>query len=474
MTKTPPSFQLSKEMINLTQSIMNDSRNKNHEAEKSSVEQGAEQNNLKEEEGIIEEESLVESDEKDKSSDSVKKDEGFIVGILKALIKMMGGTIDEDGKEEEKNKSNALDELKKLIFGDNSKGNVVESEFVNIPSPDSQNQNLEDSETLTQTQNSIPDQDSNRAPTPPSNPRPAPAPAPPPPPPHPRPAPSPTQNRSDQDQDQDPNQTPNPTSNQNEEKGENNDDKLITKIIVGIYEKEGKLNLLKQILNDEKGKEENKNNSKMKNLIKGFESEIAEREQAAGKYGKDAENSKEVENSKDEVESKGEGVEVKPEGVEVKPEEVEVKPEEVGVKPEDAELDSEKIPEDAKLDSEKIIVDEINEFDAPKKTFNERNQNDEVASKFTNEVINADNKESDQLLSVQPEEEPKQGLENVGDEDNQLVNLGEGDLMDLEAIAARFDKIDFADVDSRDISKQATAISKKAAQENEKEGQGRQ
>ena len=304
MTKNPSSFQPSKDMLNLVRNIANNSANKESKA----PQQGSSQQPIDQTQSLVEQDtekneaSLKEGGEPDKAEDSpaqsvgneelqnsVKKDEGFILRMLKAAIKFMGGTIDEDGKEEEKNKSNALDEFKKFIFGDNSKGRVVEIESVTIPSPDLQNQNLVDSETPTQAPDSILTQDSNQAPTPPLNPRPAPAPAPPPPP-HPRPAPSPTQNHPDQDQDQDPTQTPNSTSDKNEEKGENNADKLITQLIVELYEKEGKLDLLKQILDDEKGKDENKKNPEMQKLIQGFDNQIAEvekgREQAAGKDGK--------------------------------------------------------------------------------------------------------------------------------------------------------------------------------------------
>ena len=326
MTKSPPSFQLSKEMTKLTQSIVNNSRNTENDK---NVEQDAEQNNLKGGGGIIEEESPVKSDEKNKSSDSAKTDEGFIVGILKALIKMLGGKIDEDGKEEEKNKSNALDELRKLIFGDNSKGKVVESASVTLL-PDLQNKNLKDSEDQTQAQDL--DQALNQNPTQ-------------------DPALASTQ---------DPAKTLNSIPDQNGEKGENNADKLITQLIVGLYEKEGKLNILKEILNDERGK--NEDNLEMQNLINGFDSQIAEvekgREQAADKGEKGVKNSEEVE-----VEPKFEGAEVK-------------------------------LQEAVNQNSVNKIIDNASESKS------------------------ADNKESDQ-----PEKKSEQGLENMGKGDNELVNF---------------------------------------------------
>ena len=384
MTKSPPSFQLSKEMTKLTQSIVNNSRNtendKNHEAQESSVEQDAEQNNLKGGGGIIEEESPVKSDEKNKSSDSAKTDEGFIVGILKALIKMLGGKIDEDGKEEEKNKSNALDELRKLIFGDNSKGKVVESASVTLL-PDLQNKNLKDSEDQTQAQdldqalNQNPTQDPARAST------------------------------------QDPAKTLNSIPDQNGEKGENNADKLITQLIVGLYEKEGKLNILKEILNDERGK--NEDNLEMQNLINGFDSQIAEvekgREQAADKDEKGVKNSEEVE-----VEPKFEGAEVKPE-------------------------------EAVNQNSVNKVIDNASESKS------------------------ADNKESDQ-----PEKKSEQGLEDMGGVDNKLVDFKEGDLTDLDAIVKRFNKsgVVAEDMNPKDSVEPTAAISEEVAKKNE-QGQER-
>jgi len=441
-SKSDNEAQISENMLKLVENITNNSAAKESENpqqvssqqsidqtledEKSSLEQVAEQNEAplkKDGELGKPEESPAQSAGNQESQDSVKKDEGFIVGMLKALIKLMGGTIDEDGKEEEKNKSNALDELRKYFFPDNSKGNVVESVSV-IP--------LFDSQTPTQTPDSI------------SNQNPAQAPA----------------------------QTQNSTPDQNEEKGENNADKLITQLIVGLYEKEGKLDLLKEILKDERGKDENKNNPEMQKLIDGFDSQIAE-----------VEKNREQAVDKSEVNDQGKTDDT------AELEAKEVKSDELS----SSEITNGDIDpvnsEEGKLNDLKEVTEEngadepkVKEVEAkPEETVNEKNQINEVASNFVNEVINNALSESkgadnlDQVLSDQPEKEPEQGLENMRDEDNKLVIFKEGDLMDLEAVVAAFHKNDIVaeDKGSTNSSEPTTAISDKKAQE-QKQGQGRE
>jgi hypothetical protein len=435
MTKNPSSslvsksgngVQISKNLLKLVENIANNSAAKEEskapqqeqsqqlidqtlEDKKSSVEQDTEQNEapLKEDGELGKaEESPAQSVGNEESQDSVKKDEGFIVGMLKALIKMMGGTIDEDGKEEEKNKSNALEELRKFIFGDNSKGKAAESASVILPSDlqnQDQNQDLKDSQTPTQTQdpaqakNSTPAQAPNSIPTP--------------------------------DQTQAPNSIPTPDQtqalNSTPDEDENNADKLITQLIVGLYEKEGKLDLLKEILKEERGKDENKDNQEMQNLINGFDSQIAEvennREQAVGKGEKAVENSEEVKNSNE----NGVADKEKTNG------EVEPKVEEGEVKPEDI---------DVKL-TETIVGDKINEFDELGAVVDEN-------VKGTNEAQKDNSKNSHVLDNL------KGILDGVV---SQLADKG----------------VEGEEVEEGEQPESTKEISEEAAQENKEQGQGR-
>ena len=393
------------------------------ENEKSSVEQVVEQNgDSSKKEGEAIGEGLPNQNAEDKESqkqNSANKTEHFLVKMFDDYFKRLG----VETKEEEKGGSvdikKLIDTIKNAIKEFLGLKNENTQELQNQPMLDSifnnQAKEIASDQASTQAPNQNPTQDPAKAPTQDparastQDPARAPTQAP-----NQNPAQDPAQAPNSitaQDPAQDPNQTQNSTSDQNEEKGENNADKLITQLIVELYEKEGKLDLLKQILDDEKGKDENKKNPEMLNLIKGFDSQIAE-----------------VENNRGQAVDKGE------KGVE-NSEEVEVEPEEA-----------------------------INQ-----------NSVNKVIDNASSESKVADNKEPDQVLSGQPKKESEQGLENMGVRDNKFVDFKEGDLTDLEAIVARFNEsgVVAEDMGSKDSVKPTNAISEKAAQENEKEGQER-
>jgi len=180
---------------------------------------------------------------KEEKSGKDKKTDNLFMIILKALLKALGIEIKEEEKEENKDVQKMLDELMKLLGLDKEKIQGLQNGSI----PQSNKIKSEDDLGNSNQTKKVPE-----------------------------------------------NQNSTTTENQqevknNEEKSENNNDKLSITIIVGIYEKEGKLDSLKEILNKEKERPENKDNPEIQNLIEGFNAQIKEvekdREQSVDKEG---------------------------------------------------------------------------------------------------------------------------------------------------------------------------------------------
>ncbi|MES2961409.1 MAG: hypothetical protein V4694_03385 [Pseudomonadota bacterium] len=267
---------VSKSMSSLINTIVSTEQNKNPQQGVEESNKGAQQNEQQSEakksdkveepnKGVQQNEQQSEAEKSDK--DKGKKTDSLLVTMLKSLLKMLGVEIKEEDNEEDKDKDvqKMFDDLMKFLGLDKEKMQGLQSG--SMPSADlqtstpDQNLNPQQSERSkasggVEESKGAEQQQKSKA--------------------------SPTQGGDDVD-------SPKPTaaSGQNEEEVENKNDKFLTTIIVGAYEKAGKLDSLKEILAQEKDKPENKENSEMQKLIDGFNTQIAEvekgREQSADK-----------------------------------------------------------------------------------------------------------------------------------------------------------------------------------------------
>lgn len=277
--KSGNGIQVSKSMTTLVGNIAESTQKGNTSQQDNASQQGVEESDKEVQQQVDK------NSEEEKSSGKDKKAEGFLVGMLKALLKMLGFETKEEEKEENKDAEKILDELMKLLGLDKEKmqglqsGATPQSDLQNQNqnqnlNPQQQNQNIQGSSYLQQEESKSKD--------------------------------APIQSKDGLENVTENETTSTSTSTQNEEEVENNNDKFLTTIIVGLYEKEGKLDSLKEILAQEKDKPENKDNPEMQKLIQGFDDQIAEvekgREQSVNENKELGENDQALENDYNDIE----------------------------------------------------------------------------------------------------------------------------------------------------------------------------
>jgi len=197
-------------------------------------------------------------DNPEKESDKKKTPDGPLVIALKLLCKLFGVEINEEKEEkkDDKDVEKMLDALMNFLGLDKEKLQGLQGGFLEQLNQQNQSQNSNPKPSPQQQNNNNQGFSSSQQHQPKNSPEQNDV------------LQNPSQNNSEQGNSS-------PTSTQN--KGETgNNDKFITTIIVGLYEKEGKLDSLKEILKTEKNKPENEKNTEMQNLIQGFDDQIKE------------------------------------------------------------------------------------------------------------------------------------------------------------------------------------------------------